>query len=150
MMTCSRKKNITLLSLFCLQENYDVIFLKQVYNSPVTTIPDLVSGKTEASETVRVTYRNKDQFKKSAKALGLMDDFKVRNTTFASGTPTRLIFSTMTTWTGSQASPELAIGELCLSFTGKDASFWHLLLIGKDMTQRGRKADGVLRLWSTS
>lgn len=60
------------------QENYDVHFLSVVYNSPVTTIPDLVSGRTSQSATVRVTYRSKDQFKKSAKSLGLMDDFKVR------------------------------------------------------------------------
>jgi len=59
------------------KENYDDSFLKIVYGSPVITIPDLVQGKLSQESSVRVTYRNKDQFKKSAKSLGLMDDFKV-------------------------------------------------------------------------
>ena len=65
------------LTLACQKENYDSAFHQLVYNSPETTITDLVSGKTPDSPVVRLTYRNKDQFKKSAKMLGLMDDFKV-------------------------------------------------------------------------
>jgi alpha-1,3-mannosyl-glycoprotein beta-1,2-N-acetylglucosaminyltransferase len=62
------------------QENYDDSFLKIVYSSPVITITDLVQGKLSEESSVRVTYRNRDQFKSSAKSLGLMDDFKVNST----------------------------------------------------------------------
>lgn len=58
------------------QDNYDVAFLKEVYGTPVVTVQELVSGN-QPPGAVRVTYRSRDQFKKTAKTLGLMDDFKV-------------------------------------------------------------------------
>lgn len=64
-----------------LQENYDVAFLKKVYTSPVVVVKDLVAGNVPKDVTLRVTYRNKDHYKKTAKQLGLMDDFKVINIT---------------------------------------------------------------------
>lgn len=77
------------------QENYDVEFLKAVYNSrqvgvsemrslpiaeaPVSASPpatvDPIGGNRKS---VRIQYNNRDQFKKAAKVFGLMDDFKVR------------------------------------------------------------------------
>lgn len=63
--------------IFHFQENYDVHYLKIVYSSPVLTVPELVQGKLKEESSVRVTYRSKDQYKKTAKTLGLMDDFKV-------------------------------------------------------------------------
>lgn len=69
---------MTNIALFLLlQENYDIAFLKKVYGTPVVTVQQLVSGDVQ-SDTVRVTYRNRDSFKKLSKTLGLMDDFKVR------------------------------------------------------------------------
>ena len=59
------------------QENYDVAFLKKVYTSPVVVVKDLIAGNVAKDITLRVTYRNKDHYKKTAKQLGLMDDFKV-------------------------------------------------------------------------
>lgn len=51
-------------------------FLKTVYGSPAVTVQQLVSGNL-APGAVRITYRSRETFKKAAKALGLMDDFKV-------------------------------------------------------------------------
>jgi alpha-1,3-mannosyl-glycoprotein beta-1,2-N-acetylglucosaminyltransferase len=65
------KRNMT----YLLKENYDVAFLKTVYGSPAITVQQLVSGDLTPG-AVRVTYRSKDSFKKMAKTLGLMDDFK--------------------------------------------------------------------------
>lgn len=62
---------------FLLQDNYDVAFVKQIYGAPSVTVSQLQRGGIDHSEPVRITYENKDVFKKTAKALGLMDDFKV-------------------------------------------------------------------------
>ncbi|XP_054706101.1 alpha-1,3-mannosyl-glycoprotein 2-beta-N-acetylglucosaminyltransferase-like [Uloborus diversus] len=58
------------------KDNYDVAFVKQIYGVPPVTLHQLQRGSIEHSEPVRITYENKDIFKKTAKALGLMDDFK--------------------------------------------------------------------------
>ncbi|PRD28595.1 UNVERIFIED_CONTAM: Mgat1 [Trichonephila clavipes] len=57
-------------------DNYDVAFVKQVYGVPSVTLSQLQRGNIDHSEPVRITYENKDVFKKTAKSLGLMDDFK--------------------------------------------------------------------------
>ncbi len=59
------------------QENYDVDFVKKVYGSPTVTLQQLQRSEISNEGPVRITYSTKDGFKKSAKALGLMDDFKV-------------------------------------------------------------------------
>lgn len=59
------------------QENYDVEWVKKVYGSPSVTLQQLQRSEIPSEGSVRVTYSTKDGFKKTAKALGLMDDFKV-------------------------------------------------------------------------
>ncbi len=51
--------------------------MKKVYGSPTVTLQQLQRSEISIEGSVRVTYSTKDGFKKSAKALGLMDDFKV-------------------------------------------------------------------------
>lgn len=51
--------------------------MKQIYGVPSVTLHQLTRGSIDHSDPVRITYENKDIFKKTAKALGLMDDFKV-------------------------------------------------------------------------
>jgi len=59
------------------QENYDVDFVKKVYGSPTVTLQQLQRSDIPNEGSVRITYSTKDGYKKTAKALGLMDDFKV-------------------------------------------------------------------------
>lgn len=60
------------------QQNYDKTFLSQVYSYPVVTFEELRRGNVVAkNEPVRIQYNTKDQYKRTAKLLGLMDDFKV-------------------------------------------------------------------------
>jgi alpha-1,3-mannosyl-glycoprotein beta-1,2-N-acetylglucosaminyltransferase len=66
------QKNLT----YLLKENYDVDFVKKVYGSPTVTLQQLQRSEISNEGSVRITYSTKDGFKKSAKALGLMDDFK--------------------------------------------------------------------------
>lgn len=62
-----------------LQQNYDKTFLSQVYSYPVVTFEELRRGNVVTkNEPVRIQYNTKDQYKRTAKLLGLMDDFKVR------------------------------------------------------------------------
>ncbi|XP_022246568.1 alpha-1,3-mannosyl-glycoprotein 2-beta-N-acetylglucosaminyltransferase-like isoform X2 [Limulus polyphemus] len=58
------------------KDNYDVEFVKLVYGTPAVTVQQLTKGSLSHSNPVRVTYTSKDTFKKAAKALGIMDDFK--------------------------------------------------------------------------
>ncbi len=61
-----------------LQKNYDKTFLSQVYTYPVVTFEELRRGNVVTkTEPVRIQYNTKDQYKRTAKLLGLMDDFKV-------------------------------------------------------------------------
>lgn len=76
---------------YLLKENYDVEFLKAVYNSrqvgvsemrslPVAEAPAPSSAPVDPiggnRKSVRIQYNSRDQFKKAAKVFGLMDDFK--------------------------------------------------------------------------
>lgn len=62
-----------------LQQNaYDDTFLTMVYECPVVTFDELRRGIVESKGAVRIQYNTKDQYKRMAKLLGLMDDFKVR------------------------------------------------------------------------
>lgn len=61
----------------CAQDNYDVQFVKQVYESPVVTYQELKSGSIVAEGSVRIPYHTNDMYKRTAKMLGLMDDFRV-------------------------------------------------------------------------
>ncbi|RWS16140.1 Alpha-1:3-mannosyl-glycoprotein 2-beta-N-acetylglucosaminyltransferase-like protein [Dinothrombium tinctorium] len=66
------KLNLT----YLLKDNYDVAFLKSVYGSPSVSIQELLSGNIETNVAVRITYKTKDEFKRYAKVLKLMEDFK--------------------------------------------------------------------------
>uniref|UniRef100_A0A6B2EET9 Alpha-1,3-mannosyl-glycoprotein 2-beta-N-acetylglucosaminyltransferase n=1 Tax=Phlebotomus kandelakii TaxID=1109342 RepID=A0A6B2EET9_9DIPT len=66
------KMNLT----YLLKSNYDVTFLKHVYECPVVTFEELRRRMITTKEPVRIQYNTKDQYKKATKMLGLMDDFK--------------------------------------------------------------------------
>ncbi|XP_069692601.1 alpha-1,3-mannosyl-glycoprotein 2-beta-N-acetylglucosaminyltransferase isoform X1 [Periplaneta americana] len=66
------QKNLTYLS----KDNYDVQFVKQVYESLVVTYQELKSGSIVTEGSVRIPYHTNDIYKRTAKMLGLMDDFR--------------------------------------------------------------------------
>ncbi|MPC90351.1 Alpha-1,3-mannosyl-glycoprotein 2-beta-N-acetylglucosaminyltransferase [Portunus trituberculatus] len=59
-----------------LQDQYDPVFEKQVQASQVVTINDVKGDRLAKGGLYRLIYHTKDNFKKLAKSLGLMDDFK--------------------------------------------------------------------------
>jgi len=61
---------------FLTKKNYDDSFVKTVYETPVVSLEDLRNGNTKNHKAVRLNYHTKEAYKKSAKALGIMDDFK--------------------------------------------------------------------------
>jgi len=61
---------------FLKKDNYDESFVQSVYKTPVVTAQDLKSGKVKDTKAVRLTYHTREAYKKTAKALGIMDDFK--------------------------------------------------------------------------
>lgn len=63
---------------FFFQDNYDVQFVKSVYESRVITYQELKSGSIIYDGPVRIPYYTKEQYRRTAKVLGLMDDFRVR------------------------------------------------------------------------
>lgn len=66
------KKDLT----YLIKERYDPVFEREVQNSPVVSINDLKSGNLPQAKNYRLIYHTKDVFKRTTKALGLMDDFK--------------------------------------------------------------------------
>jgi alpha-1,3-mannosyl-glycoprotein beta-1,2-N-acetylglucosaminyltransferase len=64
--------------MYTFQDNYDIQFVQQVYNSSVVTFNELKNGLIRHDRPVRIQYHSKDSYKITAKMLGLMDDFKVR------------------------------------------------------------------------
>lgn len=63
------------------QDNYDVQFVRSAYESRVITYQELKSGNIVHDGPVRIPYYTKDQYQRTAKALGLMDDFRVMKLT---------------------------------------------------------------------
>jgi len=61
---------------FLKKDNYDESFVKSVYETPVISIQDLKSGRIGNLKAVRLTYHTREAYKRTAKALGIMDDFK--------------------------------------------------------------------------
>ena len=95
---------------YLLKNNYDIMFLKDVYSSTVTTASKLIKYSADSAislgvksptgncsnyeqnigynynnsdlsslfgcSSLRITYKSKDEYKKFAKMLGLMEDFK--------------------------------------------------------------------------
>lgn len=62
-----------------MQDVYDVEFVKKVYDSPIVSYEELKTGKISFDGDVRIQYHTKDIYKRTAKMLGLMDDFRVNN-----------------------------------------------------------------------
>jgi len=61
---------------FLKKDAYDESFVKMVYSTPVVGVQDLKSGNVGNNKAVRLTYHTREAYKKTAKALGIMDDFK--------------------------------------------------------------------------
>ncbi|KAK6620244.1 hypothetical protein RUM44_006645 [Polyplax serrata] len=73
----NRFVNFTKLNLsYLLKDNYDVAFVKDVYTSTVVSYQELKNGSIVTNGSVRIPYLTKDQYKKTAKYIGLMDDFR--------------------------------------------------------------------------
>ncbi|XP_060073454.1 alpha-1,3-mannosyl-glycoprotein 2-beta-N-acetylglucosaminyltransferase-like [Ylistrum balloti] len=66
------KKNLS----YLMKENYDPWFKRLVYDTPEVTVAEVMSGSKKHLKALRVTYTTKEQFKATAKKLGIMDDFK--------------------------------------------------------------------------
>lgn len=68
---------------YLLKDNYDEMFVKQVYSCPSITQSELAEGKFTDGKplppAVRLTYEEKNTYKNTAKAYKLMDDFRVSN-----------------------------------------------------------------------
>ena len=47
-----------------------------MYSVPVVSVEDLKRGNVASRMEVRVTYFSSNDYKRAAKALGIMDDFK--------------------------------------------------------------------------
>lgn len=62
---------------YLLKENYDRTYLDDVYKVPVVTLDELRRDMVNVAGPVRIPYSNRNQYKSAAKALGIMDDFKV-------------------------------------------------------------------------
>lgn len=63
---------------YLMKDAYDDTFLKHVYETPVVTFEEVRRGQLTIRTPVRIQYNTKDQYRRAAKMLGLMDDFKVR------------------------------------------------------------------------
>jgi len=62
---------------FLEKEKYDDSFVSHVYSRPVVTVDDVKRGSLGSAQSpVRVTYFSSNDYKRAAKALGIMDDFK--------------------------------------------------------------------------
>lgn len=59
------------------REVYDKQFINAVYQSAVVSYQELREGKIAHDGPVRIVYYTKESFKRTAKMLGLMDDFRV-------------------------------------------------------------------------
>ncbi|GLV36326.1 Mannosyl (alpha-13-)-glycoprotein beta-12-N-acetylglucosaminyltransferase [Carabus blaptoides fortunei] len=58
------------------KDMYDNEFLRAVYQSAVVSYQELKDGKVAYDGPVRIPYHTKDTYKRTAKLLGLMDDFR--------------------------------------------------------------------------
>jgi len=59
------------------KERYDEGWVSEVYRTPLVTLEDLKGGRVKKStKAVRLAYHTREAYKRSAKALGIMEDFK--------------------------------------------------------------------------
>lgn len=52
--------------------------MKKIYTYPIVTYDELRRNLISKNGPVRIQYTTKEQYKRTTKMLGLMDDFKVR------------------------------------------------------------------------
>lgn len=63
---------------FSTKDTYDAEFIKQVYAADPVQLKDLEKKASERkSQSVRITYTDKNTFKTIAKSLDIMNDYKV-------------------------------------------------------------------------
>jgi len=59
------------------KEQYDEGWVSEVYRTPLVALEDLKGGRVKKStKAVRLAYHTREAYKRSAKALGIMEDFK--------------------------------------------------------------------------
>lgn len=63
--------------LLFFKDVYDSEFMRNVYQSAVVSYQELKEDKIAYDGSVRIIYHTRDAYKRTAKILGLMDDFKV-------------------------------------------------------------------------
>lgn len=61
---------------YLMKEEYDVSYVRDVYNCPAVGVDQLRNGAISGTEAVRVQYDSKESFKSIAKKIGIMDDLK--------------------------------------------------------------------------
>lgn len=61
---------------YLIKDVYDAEFIKTVYQSAVVSYQELKDNAIAYDGPVRIVYHTKDTYKRTAKLLGLMDDFK--------------------------------------------------------------------------
>ena len=60
---------------FLNKERYDDEWVAEVYRTPLVSLEDLKAGRVKY-KAVRLAYHTREAYKRSAKALGIMEDFK--------------------------------------------------------------------------
>jgi len=60
------------------KERYDEGWVAEVYKTPLVSLEDLRAGRVsgKSNKAVRLAYHTREAYKRSAKALGIMEDFK--------------------------------------------------------------------------
>ena len=60
------------------KERYDEGWVGEVYRTPLVSLEDLKAGRVsgKSNKAVRLAYHTREAYKRSAKALGIMEDFK--------------------------------------------------------------------------
>ncbi|XP_066937635.1 alpha-1,3-mannosyl-glycoprotein 2-beta-N-acetylglucosaminyltransferase isoform X1 [Macrobrachium rosenbergii] len=66
------KLNLT----YLIKDHYDPVFDREVQNSQVVSLSEVKSDRLSQGNSYKIVYHTKDIFKRTTKALGLMDDFK--------------------------------------------------------------------------
>ncbi|XP_018327378.1 alpha-1,3-mannosyl-glycoprotein 2-beta-N-acetylglucosaminyltransferase [Agrilus planipennis] len=61
---------------YLMKDAYDTKFLKDVNDAPLATYQQLKDNDIQYEGTVKIVYHTKEDFKRTAKLLGLMDDFR--------------------------------------------------------------------------
>jgi hypothetical protein len=106
--------------------------VQQVYNSSVVTLNELKSGLIPHNKPVRLQYNTKDNYKLTAKMLGLMDDFKVKNVLIVF----YRYFMMMVLFCRVECL--VLATEASFPFSTTSAEFiWHRARNGSNMTRRG-------------